>query len=742
MACSTKRDASDIRDGRTERRLPAIPLDAWAFRRMAPQGSITPSGLITADVDGDGVEEVIIGTTEGQLLLLKMGYRTPVYSRTIPATISVVLYSAKTLRLLLVTLEGQCEVIEGFITGSKTIACSSRGGSTTSSRKRDEDATAGVMGSEMCSGGSHSGVYSECLDKEYQPCGVSYIFSIPPNCICGDIGADEKSGEGNIVFLGSYDGHVYVYSVSPLGERLGLLFLHSHVSSIKSFIVPANGTALPPSTEDHLTCAESSSTTTASFTMETWRRCSLLLVCCSQRIVLLGASREEIMHWQGHHQPRTVSMVGYVCEGCAATSACMRPTDAVGSLTIGMETPLSDSSTSLNKTAPLEPKWQFPLYHLSKSNVHLPTEEGGRQVAPQEESTAELHAPWLLPWKYSQHQGSSNATVTTLEIQQCRHSYQRQHDSVASTSTTHDHGESSPKVNDADVIIRSPAAVDVATAPHAAQFAVATEDGRWFIFEMLLAGSSIGTASPGRIGDGPVEGSTSSFRGTVVCLMSGCVQDAGFVERVRVVNVGNDGFQAIFLSMDGTCYALDAHKNTVVTSRVKAGALSFTVMGCASENGEAGSPAGNTAAAAMRQNEALSSLAPCGFSLVSVAVDEVVVLSIGGESHEWTPPTGAHGLVRDRGSSALQTRISTNEGGRGIHEGGEQSNRKLLDQTENDAPDEDAVMLKLGTLLLRGSHNPGDVERFSEEYRRFVARKFCAFGLTQKEWRMLQQLGE
>ncbi|ESS70208.1 hypothetical protein TCDM_01009 [Trypanosoma cruzi Dm28c] len=99
------------------RRLPAIQLDSWEFRKHAREGSVMPNALVASDVDGDGVEEIVVGTTEGQILVVKPDHRMPIFSRTLAATISIVLYSATYRRLVLVTLEGTCEVTEGFLSG-------------------------------------------------------------------------------------------------------------------------------------------------------------------------------------------------------------------------------------------------------------------------------------------------------------------------------------------------------------------------------------------------------------------------------------------------------------------------------------------------------------------------------------------------------------------------------------------------------------------------------------------------
>jgi hypothetical protein len=147
-------------------------------------------GLVAADVDGDNVLEYIFGTTEGHLIVVKPSRREPIHRHVLTATISLVLHSAAADRLVLVTLEGQCEVTETFSAALTT-----------------------------------QPVVSDAANPKQS----SRQFTVAANCTCGDMHSDQ-------LFLGSSDRRVYVYSIRT-GLLLRTTFLHSQIFSLRHFVL-------------------------------------------------------------------------------------------------------------------------------------------------------------------------------------------------------------------------------------------------------------------------------------------------------------------------------------------------------------------------------------------------------------------------------------------------------------------------------------------------------------------------
>ena len=164
----------------------AISRDSWDFRKLCREGSVMTYGLVVADVDRDGTLEYIVGTTEGHLIVVKPDRREPLHRHILTATISVVLH-ASTDRLVLITLEGQCEVTEDFST---------------------------VLGVSS----SSSAQAKHCRQ-----------FTVAANCTCGDM-LDDR------LFLGSSDRRVYIYSIRT-GQLLTTTFLYSQIFSLRHFVL-------------------------------------------------------------------------------------------------------------------------------------------------------------------------------------------------------------------------------------------------------------------------------------------------------------------------------------------------------------------------------------------------------------------------------------------------------------------------------------------------------------------------
>jgi hypothetical protein len=264
-----------------QRRLPSILLDSWEFRKLAAEGSVLANAMVSYDVDDDGVEEVIVGTTEGLLCVVKPDCRAPLLLRVLAATISVVLYTPIQKRLVLVTLEGQCEVIDYFLSpncqpqqqqqqqqgSTRPPSCGADSGDGTLDYQRTENATsisrglsssggscvnasASVWASQTASAGnplggppssmprtrSHTSVINplwyESANHPTPP--PTHVFHVPSNCLCADLSTEPGT---DLVFLGSYDRRFYVYCIAT-GSCLLSLFVHDPMTSIKAFAIP------------------------------------------------------------------------------------------------------------------------------------------------------------------------------------------------------------------------------------------------------------------------------------------------------------------------------------------------------------------------------------------------------------------------------------------------------------------------------------------------------------------------
>ncbi|KAK7202170.1 Quinonprotein alcohol dehydrogenase-like protein [Novymonas esmeraldas] len=263
-----------------QRRLPSILLDSWEFRKLASEGSVLANAIVSHDVDDDGLEEVIVGTTEGLLCVVKPDCRAPLFLRVLAATISVVLYTPGRHRLVLVTLEGQCEVIDHFLkpqphapqrtssepasaygvsstdvmdgsssarlyqrtdsTNSLPLASTARGGGVRPGGRSTSGGTA------LPTSGSHTSLVDRALlevvnSSVVQP---THAFHVPSNCLSADLSPDT---DADLIFLGSYDRRFYVYSI-PTGSCLLSLFMNDPITSIKAFAIPVSAADACPAT--------------------------------------------------------------------------------------------------------------------------------------------------------------------------------------------------------------------------------------------------------------------------------------------------------------------------------------------------------------------------------------------------------------------------------------------------------------------------------------------------------------
>lgn len=208
------------------KKLPSILMDSWEFRKIASEGSVLPNALVCFDVDDDGVEECIVGTTEGVLLVVKPDCRTPIFTHVLSATISVVLYSRPHHRLVLVTLEGQCEVLEHFLSATKPDDRGAKSNPAASAGKSPAPPSPSLP--------PRSSSHADLASHPFPPNSVTpaHVFHVPSNCFCGDLGQTEKGAPR--IFLGSFDRRMYVYSVE--GVAVLSVFMFSPITSIKAVL--------------------------------------------------------------------------------------------------------------------------------------------------------------------------------------------------------------------------------------------------------------------------------------------------------------------------------------------------------------------------------------------------------------------------------------------------------------------------------------------------------------------------
>lgn len=90
----------------------ASSVEAWLFRKIFKSGSVVPNAIVSADVDGDGHPEILMGSTEGEFSILKPNRRTTLLSVPVPGTVSAVCYHRDT--AFVVSMEGVLCVFSGL----------------------------------------------------------------------------------------------------------------------------------------------------------------------------------------------------------------------------------------------------------------------------------------------------------------------------------------------------------------------------------------------------------------------------------------------------------------------------------------------------------------------------------------------------------------------------------------------------------------------------------------------------
>ncbi|CAG9573137.1 conserved hypothetical protein [Leishmania major strain Friedlin] len=334
--------------------------------------------MVSYDVDGDGLEEVIVGTTEGLLCVVKPDHREPLFLRVLAATISVVLYTPIQSRLVLVTLEGQCEVIDHFLKPTQQQQAGSEPANMNATLSMEGgDGGAACVGGPLyqrtdgtsslphtspplngggrAAGGARASGRGTATSPHSagRPWGAegampTRVFHVPSNCLCADLSPDR---DDDLVFLGSYDRHFYVYSIIN-GSCLLSLFVHDPITSLKAFAIPTcaadahPATTLSPisvcdkrvshrgsrcgsTTGSQRTCTSSSTCTGASILVDSLREMEttpdrlakasalscipLVFISTPTHLILLPAGLGDIQRWRklqpkSAHLPLTVQL--------------------------------------------------------------------------------------------------------------------------------------------------------------------------------------------------------------------------------------------------------------------------------------------------------------------------------------------------------------------------------------------------------------------------------------------------
>jgi hypothetical protein len=208
-------------DVRSLRHPVAMCCESWEFRKICSEGSVFPHAVLVADIDEDGMDEYVIGTTEGHLVVMSHQQRNPLFTTTLAATISVVLHAPKRHLVVVITLEGQCELREagGNHANNSSSAMGNRAQST---------ATVPSGGGQPL---SSSCDLTSLVSTDAVTLSLVASLTIPANCTCGDI-----NEQGHLLFLGSSDRRVYVYDLIE-SVCIGSVFLNSQVFAVRSCAV-------------------------------------------------------------------------------------------------------------------------------------------------------------------------------------------------------------------------------------------------------------------------------------------------------------------------------------------------------------------------------------------------------------------------------------------------------------------------------------------------------------------------
>ncbi|PWU95413.1 putative Quinonprotein alcohol dehydrogenase-like protein [Trypanosoma cruzi] len=750
------------------RRLPAIQLDSWEFRKHAREGSVMPNALVASDVDGDGVEEIVVGTTEGQILVVKPDHRMPIFSRTLAATISIVLYSATYRRLVLVTLEGTCEVTEGFLSGGCKVPPSASSNALQSKGQCDWGLPPSLEPSNHM---NHSWGGHDEGKKSKTPSTSSHVFCIVPNCTCGDITAEVG---GTTIFLGAHNC-IYVYSIKTDGECLGSLLLQTPVTSMKCFTVPF-------ATEGHLRiinsplfpCRNAAATPQTTFDGSTPRNdavfigssaqtvagATLLLVSCGERLVLLNASSQDVKEWGGSGNLR-----------CVATQECpLGDFPLAGGPNIHTAYSSSFYTTDVlnpyevtgTRRTPLQPLWQCSMSRTSEMQqrqrwpLKSSMDEGHTQSGFFDLSTVSLPV-------------SSPDTCNMVPREELLLSPRRQQlqrgvcDTAAAGALLNYKEDSETALDLLENDLPVSFAVDVAVSKNKLQFAIVSEDGRWLILEMSPAcgegsmGAVPRTLSTNQHENGNEYPPNKWFSATIVCLASGCLKPQWFLSCVCNFCVRQDEFCTVFLSTEGNCYLVGSNSE-ISESRLGADASSFTIL----KGGFMGNPvhpawtSSNCATTTMptgvssalvrdftelpqeqQQPSLLRASSGRGVCLVCVTLDEIVISSVGSElflsAQQSSVPLAVSRGLNFAGGDGISGWNETRSSCGITAEGG----AHFIDNMDER---EEELMLQLGTALLEAEGYADPTALFSPEERRFAARMLCAAGYTEWEWELLWQM--
>eukprot|EP00758_Cryptobia_borreli_P001950 Tbor_TRINITY_DN2663_c0_g1::TRINITY_DN2663_c0_g1_i1::g.17890::m.17890 len=169
----------------------AVRIDTWEFRKIVKEGCVLSNCFLSCDLDKDGEDELVMGSTEGNVVIMKTSWSKPVATFTVQGTVSTVLFNTKKDVLIVVSLEAILTVIANV---SQVVISSS--------------------------GATHFPL-------------KAYI--IPANVTCGEIVSVGVKQE--LIVLGSSDRRVYFLSSTDI-TILHSYFMESPVSSLRYISLP------------------------------------------------------------------------------------------------------------------------------------------------------------------------------------------------------------------------------------------------------------------------------------------------------------------------------------------------------------------------------------------------------------------------------------------------------------------------------------------------------------------------
>ena len=264
----------------------AVAVESWETRKQFSEGSVPPHAMFAADVNQDGNTELVIGFSEGQLAVLRPGRRECLSLNEFAATISVLVHCPASNRIVVITLEGQCEVRRMKV-------------SPTSSSKPS----------------SSSKNQSDYLERR---------FSIPPNCTTAS--ALSLEGVPERLFLGT-DRGVFVYDLERGGEPLvsGVCFTGSTILGVKVVGVPLEANTTTTTTSVAQSSVATTTNTSTTKSKPDRSLVTVLTVAAMDGVRMWEAGDDTLQLWASstHHTQRVVTSHPLLelkcCERCCCS---------------------------------------------------------------------------------------------------------------------------------------------------------------------------------------------------------------------------------------------------------------------------------------------------------------------------------------------------------------------------------------------------------------------------------------